>query len=321
MAYSLLQQCYSLLQQRQAITTTEGRGNKRKILGAGNKGKILGARQSFFLLFTLPSSGTQTLTDACSAHAISKRCVLPDLVHRQGEEEEARDLRHHEDEEEGKRARKSSKESQQSKAYHEAVKEDRGGGRRRRVQDFWMARLEARRHAKAHRSGDAVEQHHVPEHHRLPLALIRAHMTHPHKAHHIPPRPSRSVSLTLPQSSAPRTLTRTQDSLRALMPRHAQRDRHVASCATQQRHKGDQKKHLAGGRHNNNQPKRNTIRTSRRCWLRLGMRVDTRCRCACSCVTLAAGVHRACVPDRVNDPNIIVAHHLPGRPGAQVKSP
>jgi hypothetical protein len=171
-----------------------------------------GARQRFFLLFPLPSSGPQTSTDARSAHAVSKRCVLPDLVQRQGEEEEARDLRHHEEEEEeGKRARKASTESQQSKAYHEAVKEDRSGGRRRRVEDFWMARLEARRHAKAHRSGDAVEQHHVPEHHRLPLALIRAHRTPPHQAHHIPPRPRRSVSHTLPQSSAPSTLTRAQD--------------------------------------------------------------------------------------------------------------
>jgi hypothetical protein len=94
-----------------------------------------------------------------------------------------------------------------------------------------------------------------------------------------------------------------------------------AACATQQRHRGDQYKHLAGGRHNNHQPERDTIRTSRCCWLRPGVRVDTGCRCACSCVTLAASVHRACVPDRVNNPNIIVAHHLPGRPGAQVKRP
>ena len=98
----------------------------------------------------------------------------------------------------GKGARKGSG----RKPYHEAVKEDRGGRRRRRVEDFWMARLQARRHAKAHRSRDAVEQHHVPEHHRLPLALIRPHRTPPHQAHHIPPRPSRRVRLNLPSSHA-----------------------------------------------------------------------------------------------------------------------
>ena len=191
-----------MLQLRQAISTPEGRGTTARSSSR--------ARGSFCCSLCPPLAHKHQRTHAARMRSRKDACCqYGTKAGRRGGGTRPKAPR---GEGGGRKARAESEQGKPgSKAYHEAVKENRGGGRRRRVEDLWMARLEARRHAKAHRSGDAVEQHHVPEHHRLPLSLIRAHRTPPHQAHHIPPRPRRSVSLTLPQASAPPTLTRAQD--------------------------------------------------------------------------------------------------------------